>query len=545
MAHGYLSSQDWTTFNAKQAGSSELTGLAGLGSLGFVRRTGAGTYATVASLDLTNSVTGVLPIANGGTGQTTQTAAFDALSPLTTKGDIVVNNGANDIRLAVGADGLVLKANSATASGLEWAAGSTTSADVSAAGGFLQSGNSFGATAVLGTNDAQSLQFETGGTTKMTVLASGDVGIGTTTPGQKLTVAGVIESNTGGFRFPDGTTQTTASTSSVGTCTVILTSGTSWTVPTDWNSTNNTIEVIGGGGGYSKITNLSLTVGASITYQIGSGGAASTAGGNTWFNGASFGVSSVGAVGGGAAGPNGAGLTGNITNGGAGDNGIGGAGGTAGVAGSAGNQWGTNIGPGGGGGRGTTSTGAAGGLYGGGGGGAGGNNGAGSQVGGAGASGIIVISYTSSNCAQWATGTGAIYKASGNVGIGTASPAGALDVVSTTGALIPPRMTTAQRDALASPQDGSVVYNTTTNKVNFRENASWVEPSNGVSAVTTASCVVGAGSSCSVNCPATYYRTGCSADGNGAAFRVYPSGAGCGCTDPVAVGGTCYAYCAK
>lgn len=36
------------------------------------------------------------------------------------------------------------------------------------------------------------------------------VGIGTLTPGQKLTVAGTIESTSGGFRFPDGTTQTTA-----------------------------------------------------------------------------------------------------------------------------------------------------------------------------------------------------------------------------------------------------------------------------------------------------------------------------------------------
>lgn len=39
---------------------------------------------------------------------------------------------------------------------------------------------------------------------------SGKVGIGTTTPGSKLTVNGVIESKSGGFKFPDGTTQTTA-----------------------------------------------------------------------------------------------------------------------------------------------------------------------------------------------------------------------------------------------------------------------------------------------------------------------------------------------
>lgn len=38
----------------------------------------------------------------------------------------------------------------------------------------------------------------------------GKVGIGTTSPGQKLTVSGTIESTTGGFRFPDGTVQATA-----------------------------------------------------------------------------------------------------------------------------------------------------------------------------------------------------------------------------------------------------------------------------------------------------------------------------------------------
>ncbi|MBG8555407.1 tail fiber domain-containing protein [Hymenobacter guriensis] len=44
----------------------------------------------------------------------------------------------------------------------------------------------------------------------LTVLASTNVGIGTSTPSQQLEVAGTVYSTSGGFKFPDGTTQTTA-----------------------------------------------------------------------------------------------------------------------------------------------------------------------------------------------------------------------------------------------------------------------------------------------------------------------------------------------
>ncbi len=38
----------------------------------------------------------------------------------------------------------------------------------------------------------------------------GNVGIGTPSPGEKLTVGGTVQSTSGGFKFPDGSTQTTA-----------------------------------------------------------------------------------------------------------------------------------------------------------------------------------------------------------------------------------------------------------------------------------------------------------------------------------------------
>lgn len=49
------------------------------------------------------------------------TLDIDNITPTTTKGDIIVENGSNAVRLAVGADGKVLKANSAASTGLEWA----------------------------------------------------------------------------------------------------------------------------------------------------------------------------------------------------------------------------------------------------------------------------------------------------------------------------------------------------------------------------------------------------------------------------------------
>lgn len=67
---------------------------------------------------------------------------------------------------------------------------STSSFLNSTTNAFIQNGNSFGATALLGTNDNQSLALETNGTTRMFISSSGDVGIGKTTPSARLDVSG-------------------------------------------------------------------------------------------------------------------------------------------------------------------------------------------------------------------------------------------------------------------------------------------------------------------------------------------------------------------
>jgi hypothetical protein len=77
-----------------------------------------GSDFVIVSQSLSNA-TGTLGIANGGTGQTTATAAFDALAPTTTQGDTMYYNGTDVVRLAKGTAGQALVMNSG-ATAPEW-----------------------------------------------------------------------------------------------------------------------------------------------------------------------------------------------------------------------------------------------------------------------------------------------------------------------------------------------------------------------------------------------------------------------------------------
>ena len=71
------------------------------------------------------------------------------------------------------------------------------------------------------------------------------------------------------------------------------------------------------------------------------------------------------------------------------------------------------------------------------------------------------------------------FGVSAQVGINTATPhpSAVLDLTSSTNnkGFLPPRLTSAQRDAIASPSIGLIIYNTTTNCLNFYANAGWNE----------------------------------------------------------------------
>ena len=63
--------------------------------------------------------TGPLAISKGGSGQITATAAFDALAPTTTQGDVIYHNGTDNVRLAKGTASQLLQMNSG-ATAPEW-----------------------------------------------------------------------------------------------------------------------------------------------------------------------------------------------------------------------------------------------------------------------------------------------------------------------------------------------------------------------------------------------------------------------------------------
>ena len=71
-------------------------------------------------------------VAYGGTGQTTASAGFNALSPVTSTGDLIVGNGTNSsTRLGIGSTGQVLTVSGGTATWAAAASGSGTVASVS------------------------------------------------------------------------------------------------------------------------------------------------------------------------------------------------------------------------------------------------------------------------------------------------------------------------------------------------------------------------------------------------------------------------------
>ena len=96
------------------------------------------------------NISGTISIAGGGTGQTTATTAFNALSPIIAAGDLIIGDGTNSAtRLAIGSNGYVLTSNGTTAT---WVAQTTSVSSFSAGTtGFTPSTATTGAVTLAGT----------------------------------------------------------------------------------------------------------------------------------------------------------------------------------------------------------------------------------------------------------------------------------------------------------------------------------------------------------------------------------------------------------
>ena len=149
---------DWAIFNGSawqkidQTNTvSSVNGQTGVVSIAYADLAGAiptwnqNTTGTAAGLSTT------LAIGSGGTGQTTASAAFNALSPITTTGDLILGNGTNSAtRLGIGANGYLLTSDGTTAS---WAAAPAAGVSSFSAGttGFTPSTATTGAISLAGT----------------------------------------------------------------------------------------------------------------------------------------------------------------------------------------------------------------------------------------------------------------------------------------------------------------------------------------------------------------------------------------------------------
>jgi hypothetical protein len=103
---GYLTSTDWNTFNNK--GSGTVTSVSGTGTVNGISLSGTVTSSgnltlggTLSNVSLSTQVTGTLPIANGGTGETTRQAAMDTLAGAVTSGQYLRGDGTDVVMSAI------------------------------------------------------------------------------------------------------------------------------------------------------------------------------------------------------------------------------------------------------------------------------------------------------------------------------------------------------------------------------------------------------------------------------------------------------------
>lgn len=205
-----------------------VTSVGGTGTVNGITLTGTVTSSgsltlggTLTGVDLTSQVTGTLPIANGGTGQTTRQAAMDALAGAVTAGFYLRGDGTDVVMSAIqAADVPTLNQNTTgtasnvtgTVAVVNGGTGQTSYTD-----GQLLIGNSTGNTLAKSTLTAGSGISITNGAGSITIAASGGGGSGTVTSvaaGAGMDFTTITTSGSVAMGTPSTITNTTSNSAS-------------------------------------------------------------------------------------------------------------------------------------------------------------------------------------------------------------------------------------------------------------------------------------------------------------------------------------------
>ncbi len=193
-----------------------LTGdITGSGTGSFATTIGAGKVTNnmlAGSIDLTSKVTGALPIANGGTGQTSETNAINALLPTQTgnSGKVLSTNGTSTSWISASGSGTVTSVGVSGSNGI-----GVSGSPITASGTIALSLGTITPTSVNGlTLSALTAGFTiAGGTTSKTLTVPLDASVsGTNTGDQTITLTGDITgTGTGSFVTTIGSSKVTNS----------------------------------------------------------------------------------------------------------------------------------------------------------------------------------------------------------------------------------------------------------------------------------------------------------------------------------------------
>ena len=205
------------------------------------------------------NVTGTVAILNGGTGQTTAGAAFNALSPITTTGDLIIGTGVNTAsRLPIGANGYLLSSDGTTASWQPAPAGGVTTFSAGTTG-LTPSSATGGAVTLAGT-----LALTNGGSGQTSAQSAMNAFAGAVTSGSYLRGNGTnVVMNTIQVADVPTLNQNTTGTASNVTGTVAIANG----------GTNSTAIATAGGAAYGTGTAYAFTAAGTAGQVLTSAGA--------------------------------------------------------------------------------------------------------------------------------------------------------------------------------------------------------------------------------------------------------------------------------